>query len=290
VTARQAGRIGVHSDELGRLVRGGELVRLRQGAFVDGDAWRQAHPSDRLLLRARAVVADRPGAALTRQAALAAHDVALYDVDYERVDLVQQVKRSYRRSGVVTWPAPDGHEVVESPSGLPTVPLALAVVQVAMVEGLVAGVVAADDALHAGLVRRADLEALVPPDGAPGCRRVRELVARADRWCESPGESRTRLLLHGLGFEFRSQVGIRRAGRVLARVDFLVEGRVVVEFDGAVKYAGAQGQAALVAEKAREDELRACGFEVVRLTWRDLDDPALVARLIRAAIARVPRH
>jgi len=51
----------------------------------------------------------------------------------------------------------------------------------------------------------------------------------------------------------------------------------VVEFDGAVKYAGADGRAALVAEKLREDRLRALGYEVVRIVWSDLARPDIIA-------------
>ena len=53
-----------------------------------------------------------------------------------------------------------------------------------------------------------------------------------------------------------------------------------------VKYEGADGRAALAAEKRREDRLRALGFEVVRLTWADLDHPEVVDRLVRSALDR----
>ena len=43
---------------------------------------------------------------------------------------------------------------------------------------------------------------------------------------------------------------------------------------------------ALRREKVREDRLRELGYEVVRLTWADLDDPSLVARRLEAAFAR----
>jgi very-short-patch-repair endonuclease len=69
-------------------------------------------------------------------------------------------------------------------------------------------------------------------------------------------------------------------------VDFLFrQERVVVEFDGAVKYGGAaqSGQLALVAEKRREDAIRRLGYVVVRLTWADLRNPERVGALVRAA-------
>ena len=60
---------------------------------------------------------------------------------------------------------------------------------------------------------------------------------------------------------------------------------VIVEFDGAVKYEGAQGRSALVAEKRREDALRALGYVVVRVTWSDLASPTRVISQIRRALA-----
>jgi acyl dehydratase len=47
---------------------------------------------------------------------------------------------------------------------------------------------------------------------------------------------------------------------LVGRVDLLVGARVVVEFDRAVKYGGAEWRAALIAEKRREDALRVLGF------------------------------
>jgi hypothetical protein len=41
----------------------------------------------------------------------------------------------------------------------------------------------------------------------------------------------------------------------------------------------------VIDEKRSEDALRSLDHQVVRLTWRDLHDPALVARLVRAAFA-----
>lgn len=42
-----------------------------------------------------------------------------------------------------------------------------------------------------------------------------------------------------------------------------------------MKYSGADGRQALVAEKRREDRLRDLGFQVVRVTWAELDRPIL---------------
>jgi very-short-patch-repair endonuclease len=72
----------------------------------------------------------------------------------------------------------------------------------------------------------------------------------------------------------------------VARVDFLVGDRVVVEFDGRVKYGmdGRRAEDDLWAEKRREDELRALGYIVVRIVWAQLERPDLVAQRVLAAL------
>ncbi|WP_404381229.1 endonuclease domain-containing protein [Knoellia locipacati] len=101
------------------------------------------------------------------------------------------------------------------------------------------------------------------------------------------GETRTRLLLHDLGYSALSQISIHdEHDTFVAKVDFLVGRRVVVEFDGLLKHDGADGRAALVREKRREDRLRALGYVLVRLTWADLDRPDHVARMMQRAMAQ----
>ena len=60
------------------------------------------------------------------------------------------------------------------------------------------------------------------------------------------------------------------------------EWRVLVEYDGRIKYEG--GPDALLAEKRREDAIREAGWSVLRITAQDLRDPAgLAARVRRLA-------
>jgi very-short-patch-repair endonuclease len=84
----------------------------------------------------------------------------------------------------------------------------------------------------------------------------------------------------------RSQHSIvDRAGREIARADFLVGERVVVEFDGRAKYGmdGRRPEHDLWAEKRREDRIRELGYIVVRVVWADLDRPdEVVARVLAA--------
>ncbi|WP_130386777.1 hypothetical protein [Kribbella sp. VKM Ac-2569] len=101
---------------------------------------------------------------------------------------------------------------------------------------------------------------------------------------ESVGESRFRVLLanHGLPTP-ELQVEIRDAdGRLIGRVDFLLGGVLIVEFDGAMKY-GENAADAVLAEKWREDRLRERGYGVARVGGGDLNHPHETAeRLWRA--------
>jgi very-short-patch-repair endonuclease len=158
-----------------------------------------------------------------------------------------------------------------------------------MVDGVEAGIVAADAALHGQLTTIDELEAaLESMRHVRGLPHARQAVKLADPRCESPGESRTRLILHSIpgAPRVRSQHSIvDRAGREIARADFLVGERVVVEFDGRAKYGmdGRRPEHDLWAEKRREDRIRELGYIVVRVVWADLDRPdEVVARVLAA--------
>ena len=80
---------------------------------------------------------------------------------------------------------------------------------------------------------------------------------------------------------------LRADGSLVGVVDWVWHGwRLIVEFDGKVKYAGKFGQSgtdALFAEKKREDEIRELtGYRILRLTWEDLAHPARIVARIRA--------
>lgn len=238
--------------------------------------------------RAPALPAPPPGEYVIGVSALALHGLPLYGVDLETVHLAASVRRTRRAGMVRLYPRdPNLHPVVAD--GYRIAPVADSVLRVVREHGLLAGLVPFDAALHRGMVTSHEVrEAASALDGGTMSASFTKLLSLGDPACESPGETRTRVSLLDLGLpDVRSQVEIRDGGRLVARVDILVAGRVVVEFDGRVKYGELEGRDTLIAEKRREDELRRLGYEVVRLTWSDLDIPGRVARLVRAALARV---
>ncbi len=288
VTTAQAAGVDVDEHGLVRLCRTGELVRVRRGAYVLGEAWRAGDDRARFALRTRAVLASRTSRSVaSHEAALALHGLPVAGCWPRVVDLLGDVSRVRLVGGVRLHPRGTLQPLVAD--GFRTVTIGVAIAQVTLRAGLLAGMVPFDRALHDRRVGAREaagaLSALV---ATPRERRIADdLLARADCACESVGETRTRLLLGDLGLETRSQVEIHdELGALVGRVDFLVGNRVVVEFDGAVKYEGAEGRAALVAEKRREDRLRSLGYAVVRVTWADLDRPGRVSALIRKALTQ----
>jgi len=291
VTTEVARSCGYTSVSLSRLVAGGDLFRVRRGCFVDARLLTDASPETRHALMARAVSRGYPPAhVISHISALAVHGLPLLNVPMVDVHLTLTAPGCPRTlSGLRVHPElPD--LVARRRDGCRVVHPAIAVVQSAALAGITAGVAAADAALARGQVTMKDLEvALRVARLGPGKADARAAVQIADGLAESPGESWARVVFVSIGLPpVEPQVEIwDEHGRLVGRVDFLFRvHRTVVEFDGLVKYDGPGGRQALVDEKRREDALRSLGYQVVRLTWRDLRDPALVHRLVTAAFAR----
>lgn len=280
--------LDVSSQQLARWVSRSEVVRVRRGAYVDARAWDRADPDERYRLTVMATMRSRTaGETASHQSALALHGLPLWHVDRELVVLMGDVEESTTTRGVRVMPLRALVSETEV-GGLRTLSVPDAVVTSSSVN-VEAGVVAGDAALHAARCSAADLQdsARRLRRGLRGTAWLRRALASLDPASESPGESRTRLVLGALGLPVESQVALSdERGELVGRVDFLVAGRVVVEFDGAVKYRGQGGPEVLVAEKRREDRLRELGYEVVRVTWDELAHPERIHARVRAALLR----
>lgn len=299
VTTEQLRAVGLASADVRVLTNDGMLLRLRRSVLVDRQWWERSAPWERHAVRARgfalalgasdASPTPRP-LALSHHSALAVHGVSVHGVD----DLVHMCRldgRRGHRSDGLQLHGPVQPAMTTAVDGLVTVVPALACLQVASVFGAEAGLVCTDSALRTGVCTMDELRVLNRhPQLRTGGRLVRLVTELADGRRESAGESRSAWVAHQLGFpRLVPQVVIRdEHGVVVARVDFVVEGaRVVVEFDGMLKY---DAPGVLAAEKAREDRLRELGYEVVRLTWDDLNRPAVVRAKLRAALERAAQR
>jgi hypothetical protein len=166
------------------------------------------------------------------------------------------------------------------------------VVDLARTVSFESAVVTADAALHDGLVDAAGLAAaMARAAGSRGCPAARRVIAFANGRSESVGESRSRVALSRAGVPAPTPQWEVWCGRtLLGRCDFgWPERSAVGEFDGKVKYGrllrpGQDPGKVVFEEKIREDALRAQGLNVVRWTWRELDDFAEAAVRIRRAL------
>ncbi|MEU8223840.1 type IV toxin-antitoxin system AbiEi family antitoxin domain-containing protein [Kribbella sp. NPDC048915] len=295
-TRADAATAGYSDSELRRRLRSGQWSRLSRDAYVEPaewpateEPWEKARRLHLLKIRA-AVERMGDGAVISHQSAAVLHGLPTWGLDLTKVqltkpagrarsDLLANVHRSRFAPGEIT--------VVD---GLRVVTPARAIVEAACTSSYEAGVVLADAALHANLVTT---DALITTadryrfwHGSPAARAA---VRFADGLSESVGESRLRVLMANQGLpKPRLQVEIRdENGRLIARVDFLLGTRLIVEFDGAIKYGALKYGAAtdaVLAEKWREDRLRARGYHVVRTGWADFKQPEATAHRIRYAL------
>lgn len=156
------------------------------------------------------------------------------------------------------------------------------------------GLMAADAALHEGLLNQDELTAAIDAAaGRHGLRRARQVLALASARIESPLESVTHLALYDDGFPRPElQFEVRGANGRRYYADFAwPELRLILEADGKGKYR--QGE--LWAEKGREVALARAGYRIARVRWYDVvhDWPATSAwlrELMATDTATVPLY
>ncbi|MDN5796143.1 MAG: hypothetical protein L0H79_10390 [Intrasporangium sp.] len=298
----EAARHGLDQHALRRLAAQQSCVRLTRGWFaVVGDT----APSREQLhaLTARALGRQfSHRAAVSHYSRLILAELPTFRPDLDVVHLTSVVDMvrlepdgtlsprspSVRRRGVVIH-RPIGLRIPREDTPRPLtswcLPVAYSVVQAGLLGGPEAFLVPADAATRNGLVAAEQLgEAVDRLAGHTGIGPVRASLALVDGRRESPGESRTAYLLAGLGYDLEPQFEVAAGGHRF-RADFRIKRtKVLVEFDGAVKYADGDRRT-LFDEKRREDALRRAGWVVVRVVWADLSRPDVVRRRIADAVA-----
>jgi hypothetical protein len=293
LTRRDILAAGYSPDDIGRWHADGELRPIWRGIFGTGPS-----PDDEVGRHAERAVALSHAygerAVISHHSALIVADLPTYGVDLSTVRMLRRNRGDSLTAPGVRFSRSRVDFVAHVDRGVRRVHEAVAIAQVAVESGIEAAVVSGDAALRSGIVDREQLVAgaqllgLIRHGGRP--MRAVELM---DGRSESPGESLLRLIAVREGIDLEPQYVVHNtAGEFVARCDFRVVGaRVLVEFDGKVKYQGtmdgdrrvkhAAGNP-LFAEKQREDALRRLGWRVVRFVWADLADPAGVVARLRA--------
>ncbi|MGB6005979.1 MAG: hypothetical protein WBG36_15345 [Ornithinimicrobium sp.] len=287
-TRSDALKLGHSDQELQRWVRQRTVRRLRRGVFGSGQE--PEYADQRLVERGRGLAMHHGGnIAISHHAALAFHGIALHAVPLGVLHAVR-LGGAPRSGSQLVIARPRRPPPTVEVNGVLVVKPEVAIVQVACAFGFVAGLVAADSALHRDKATAQSLCEEIERTGAmPGIAAAREMSKRCREGAESPGETLLRLAIEQAGFDVELQCPVGESGREpFAFADMRIAGtRSLWEFDGAVKYEGAEGKQALVAEKVREDRIRDLGWGLQRVIWRNLGAPDRLQKRIRVEAERL---
>lgn len=296
-------RAGVPRRQINARVARGELAHVGRGAYVEP---RRLKPEELHRRRTVAVLRTHPGRIATHHSAAILLDLPVHQARLDMVHFGRSDTSGRRGRHWVLHRLPEEIATVSVGTrgiAVPSVPPEVAAIQCVMLVGVRAGLVTMDAALRQMV--RAELKPKtkrwVPPgrstpavDAAfetafaayartPGIERARRAFAMGDARRESPAESLAAYDLDLLHIAVTPQWPIT-VGDTTFRVDFRVDGtNVVIEVDGEGKYDEPEERPR---EKAREQQLRALGYDVVRIVWADLGNLPKLRRLIEAAIAR----
>ncbi|MGV9826773.1 hypothetical protein [Gordonia sp. NPDC003429] len=276
---------GFTDEDLRRSCRRGDIVRVVRGAFAPVTD-RSPEELHRLAVIATARLG-RLSSVVSHQSAVVMHRVPMLKPGLRRIHATTGSAaggtRSATRHDHVGVIPPD--HIVEI-DGILITSLEYTAVDVACTAtmGFAGALAAFDAALRLGACR-ATMERLLRATRR-GVTVARRALHHADGKAESPGESWSRAQLIEAGLPLpRLQHEFRDIdGGLVARTDFDWAGRLVGEFDGAVKYQkhlrpGEDVTAAVLREKRREDALRGMGIMVVRWIWADLEHSTMVRKV-----------
>lgn len=287
--------------DLRRMRRAGVLRPVRRGAYTTSAAEDPDGPESRHALLVRATVPQlAPGWVVSHGSAAVLLGLPVWNLPLDRVHVSRDGTGGGRlTAGVHRHRTPLHTSEVVTVDGVPVNAPARTVVDLACASPFEQAVVVADAALaprsrgRPPLTDRARLAAALARSGRNGRSGARRVLAFADGGARSPGESRSRVAMWLAGlpapvlqFEVRSD-----GGRRLGFVDFgWPESGTVGEFDGRVKYgslvpAGQRPEDVLLAEKLREDAIRATGLGMIRWTWPDLDHFVPVVDRLRRSLS-----
>lgn len=291
-STRQLRADGMDARALRRAVGEGSVKRVRRGAYRPAGEIGLLDEHRRLV---EATIGEvQPGTVVSHASAAVLHGLVVRQGALRRVHLTRH-GRGRRNQTVHVHPAPLLDQERTSVRGIPVTTMARTLADLGRSEELRWAVAGLDDALRRDLTSPADLAVAVErARGLPGIHGLRAAIALADARCESVGESLCRVAFHQWGLPapvLQHEVNDGRG--LVGRVDMAwPEHKVLVEFDGKVKYSslvrpGETPSEVVWREKRREDRLRALGWQVVRVTWDEIfSAPEAVCRRVAAALWR----
>lgn len=301
-TSRELALLGFDDRSVPDLVADGIIVRLRRGCYSlapahDDGSVAERERSERLLrIRAHAWLRVSSGAGLNFSysgvSAAALWGMSLWTPE-RRIHVVQPFKSSPKdhASDVVKAFRPEAP--TEPAQGLPCTSPSETVIDCLRILPREPAMIVCESALAQGLVDQSSLlEAVHRARYRRGVAAARAVTALASRLSESPGETRTLLVLRSLPLPAPTQQFEVVVDGAIYRLDFAwPDLRVALEFDGLVKYIGdTPTSAVLRRERERENALVDDGWVIVRITWADLSHPRRIQAMLERAFERARRY
>ena len=282
-----------------RLVRRGDLHRVRHGAYTYGDLWRDLGAVERRMLRAHATLrCARSPAVLAGPSAADAFGVPVWDMGDETHLARLDRKANRRKTRKVQHRGVLLAEDVTVRDGVPLTSGTRTALDMIALADIPRALVTINGLLHAG-----ETTSPLLAHRAQGMRHdpftadSSIVLALADERCESAGES---LFVHVCWAQALPmpvpQFEVRDGrGHLVGRVDFAwPDLGIYLEFDGRVKYngllrPGESAADAVMREKQREQLISGItGWRCIRIIWADLFHPERLAERIRATVAGRP--
>ncbi|MDR7329022.1 hypothetical protein [Corynebacterium guangdongense] len=260
----------------------GKYRRLTPEVVIWEETWRRLPPWEQALARTYAFGVSADRAVLSGKSAARVLGIATVGSD-PLVEMTYPNPKSFRARR--SWPP---HTVFRSSAlsedevcvvdGIRVTTTFRTLRDVARYHGVVAGVVAIDDLRRKspGLSIEDLHRSMTVEQRYHGVGAVRQAIDLSGDSADSPLESMARVILVRAGVgRIQTQGQIRPSrGTTTYRVDLLIDGWLIVELDGNVKYDGAtfgkRADEVIRAERQREKELQNAGFLVLRATFADL--------------------
>ena len=271
-------------------------MRVHRGVFLSTEVWSRLTATDRYTYRVLGAVAgarfplivSHISAAVLWGAPVIGPMPALIHVRTTVADGTRS-EHGFRKHA-----SPDPWEGVDERGELRMSGLARMLAEVASDSPFVTAVGVIDWALaEKGIAKEEILDALDLMRITRGVRAAKRAIAFADARSGSAGESLSRVRMHEAGLLAPElQIPFFDAGGKIGVVDFFWRDlELIGEFDGVSKYIrddfteGRSPEEIVIAEKVREDRLRATGPRVLRWDWSVAWAPyALQARLRAAGV------
>ena len=284
---------GYTDRDIAKLMKAGDLARVRHGAYVDGPRWQAADDNGRLGLRSRAVLRQsKTPVVLSHVSAAAEYDAPLWGMSSTIVHVTRRDRRAGRNEAGVRQ-----HQGLLLPqdvvhrAGVEVTDPTRTAIDITTVAGTEPALCVVNHLLHDKHTDLATIRKRYEPMAHDPYTLRTDLVLRlADPRIESVGESRTAYLMwqQGLPYAEPQWVITDEFGREIARLDFAwPDRRCWLEFDGRQKYVkflreGETVTDAVLREKRREEMIiELTGWRCIRITWADLENPERLAARIR---------